>query len=48
MLKANRIDENNLENYMIFYKSVILDGKPYEPIVLYTTIGFQKRWIRDL
>lgn len=46
MLKANRIDENNLENYMKFYKSAILEGEPCDPIILYTAVGFQKRWIR--
>ena len=46
MLKTNKIDENNLENYTKFYTNAILKGKTCEPIILYTAIGLHKRWIR--
>lgn len=46
MLKNGRIDGNNLNNYLKFYNSAVIEGKICDPIVLYTKIGDEKRWVR--
>lgn len=46
MLANNKIDRENLENYLKFYNNAIVDGKACDPVVLYVSIGEKKRWVR--
>ncbi|WP_300331550.1 sensor domain-containing diguanylate cyclase [Fusobacterium sp.] len=46
MLKNGKIDEENLNNYLKFYNSAIVEGKACEPVILYVMIGSEKRWVR--
>lgn len=46
MIKRGLVDPSSLEEYRGLYQNLIVEGKKCDPVVIYSQLGKEKKWLR--